>query len=359
MDEDYDWLTKIIDPDAANGHRSDQEEFMEEPCFFDESQDQEEADDQSLDLSNSSIIDCNGSDCDSIDEDINSKLSYLTEKRVLLKRASDFMKREEIYDASTSKNLQKDNPAPIWTEAKEMLSLLNRRNTSAFGRTKVVSFTPQSWHKKREAKATLRGRRALINNSTVSNINSKDFKIQAPTEKSLFCEGKSDFVHALHKMQTDSTAQTNIENKPRLMALSNDINVDSIGLVNETSIPTGIPLEEALIITDVPQVIAQATAPYTVIHANRSFMNFADMSFSEVFARSIDEFVKFEKTSLPDAISSLHQSNAVLALIGSKTCEAKLSPVAGSYILIQVSRQNLLNQAAFTHELNHMIATFG
>ena len=68
---------------------------------------------------------------DSDSEDLDSQISFLREKQMLLKRASAVMKEQEAYDAKMARKIL-GGPflvgSPIWSEAKQVLDDLEGRN---------------------------------------------------------------------------------------------------------------------------------------------------------------------------------------------------------------------------------------
>ena len=76
---------------------------------------------------------------DTDDEDIDSQISFLREKQMLLKRASAAMKQQEAYDAKMARKMMVgtySSGAPIWLEAKRVLDDLEGRND---GKTEIRS----------------------------------------------------------------------------------------------------------------------------------------------------------------------------------------------------------------------------
>jgi len=51
-------------------------------------------------------------------------------------------------------------------------------------------------------------------------------------------------------------------------------------------------IEDALAITDRPQIISQASSPFLAIHANRAFFYLSGLSTEDVVGKSVEEIVE-------------------------------------------------------------------
>lgn len=211
-----------------------------------------------------------GDDCSDSDDDdtINKRLAFLTEKRHLLQRASYIMKEEELYDASVARcgDTTHANPAPIWAEAKEVMALLKRRNTGGYvprPRGKMVSFAPQSWQKARQVRSSMKrtstGRQSKINLGTVKRISAKEYQVSSSVASkypAVHLEDGNWVVKAMQSMNHYNSISTASPPGRRINATADSMKtlpIDSLFPSPRPSKPSGMSMEEALTITNVPQ----------------------------------------------------------------------------------------------------------
>ena len=238
-------------------------------------------------------------------------IAFLQQKRHLLKRAADHMKREGVYDASiarTAINLMSLEDPEIWIEAKRVLRVLALREDGEenilISPQQVLSSTPHlSSSPKMEDPPRKRRKVQKIDVSSVRHVQadayaavhlvSSDEDISKKAE-SLYADGPW-MADALRQMEGDYTSAAS--NSPRKQGASIsskwEIQLDprvGVCLTSENSEfpPTFINLADALAITEVPQLLAQATHPFSVVHANRAFFSESGLTPGNVFGHGVE-----------------------------------------------------------------------
>jgi len=253
------------------------------------------------------------SEGDSEDEDGNAfTIAFLQQKRRLLKRAADFMKREDVYDASiaqTAINLMSLEDPEIWIEAKRVLRVLAGRDNDG-----NVDTCPDPLNSSGCIPCLINideptAKKSKIDTSSVIRVQSVDFHpedqsnrtgddIKPYTLKTLHTDGPW-MADALCQMECDSSSSDRITTRPKESPSTTtrykwEIQLDLNSGVNVSLKTLGSPeagcinLEEALAITSVPQLLAQSSHPFSVVHANRAFFAGSGLSPSTVFGYSVE-----------------------------------------------------------------------
>jgi len=270
-------------------------------------------------------------------ESVSSRIGFLREKQQLLKRASDHFAREDVYNAfnavndAQSSSLISDE-SPIWKEARQFLkesetarsvsssvesgdsdSDSNNNNKTGGGTATVVSSSLSS------STGPSRGLPFVTNNkkrssdmaidtSQVDRITSKAYEREEENSNS-----SSDKLPSTPSLQMMSTVnmmfrQGNWMAQALVMSSStagpsassntaaegnnswevvSDPRTSSLGLVpphDHSSLllsdSTSVTLQEAMEITDTPQLVAQSMPPFAVVSANKAFLQLAGLPSS-------------------------------------------------------------------------------
>lgn len=200
------------------------------------------------------IYDDNDDDC------LKSNLMFLDEKRDILKRVSDLMDSNDIYDASIAKNEDSASDSALFDEAKEIIATLSRKTIVS----RKVSFAPSTKTlEKRKALRNSPRKKARIDISSVKQVSSKAYNTVIENDKVY----DDNWMHALEKINNDVIA----EKDQKLVIASNgsgalDCNIDEKSSTLQELLSTinniagksdsrcNTTMEDALAITDQPRL---------------------------------------------------------------------------------------------------------
>ena len=200
---------------------------------------------------------------DDEDEDIEANLQFLNEKCEILKRFSEVMQAEELYDASIAKNIPKSDMSPIWKEAKKISESLSKKK-----RGRRVACAPSVKQTDKALKQSPR-KKARIDITSVSCVSSKSYmKAQKECTKTAFVnEDGSWMAKAFQQIREESAepapqnsfgATSRKDNTTGSIYLDSleqhlpgRVSVDEDGMNNRDSI--GTTMEDALCITNTAQ----------------------------------------------------------------------------------------------------------
>jgi hypothetical protein len=191
-------------------------------------------------------------------DDEEFELTFLIEKRNILKRYCDVLKSSEYYDASIAKNPLPEIPNPIWNEAKEMMKEMFEVSDSPKAVTPPPIVPPVRVSK-----------RPRIDISNVSRIDSKAYtnaagnihaslgSIKDDNSKfSIFCDSKS----MVKSLQDLSTVETQTSSSGGIVTREcGEFQLDPlVGMATCTleamkEMRPSIAIEDALMITDIAQ----------------------------------------------------------------------------------------------------------
>jgi hypothetical protein len=221
-------------------------------------------------------------------EDMEEMIEFIGLKRRILKGASMFLfDHEDAYNASTARttsHTMKPNElqGSLWTQAKGIVSqkaLLQprkgvKRGGLGFARAskKIVKPNP------RDPKIDL---------NEVGHVDATQFDVENPRKESedyrmsklsdvTFFRGQwmtQGLVRSSNSFFCDMHSNQE-QNRWKVIA---DPLTCSLGLVPPASVDMkhGISIEDALLISDEPRILTQATPPFCVLYANKAFMIFA------------------------------------------------------------------------------------
>jgi hypothetical protein len=298
------------------------------------------------------------SEGDSEDEDGNAfTIAFLQQKRRLLKRAADFMKREDVYDASIAKtaiSLMSLEDPEIWIEAKHVLRVLaSRDNGGTVANTcphplmsssgcipsSIKIDEPTAKKRKIDTSGVIRVQSVDYHPEAQSSIAGDDIK--GGTPKTLYTDGPW-MANALRQMECDSSSSdwslTSPKESPSPITTRCkwEMQLDLNRGVYLSSEPLESPeagcikLEEALTITSVPQLLAQSSHPFSVVHANRAFFAGSGLSPSTVFGYNVETVLN---------------AASVVATTQGYSCRIEVQPVCSresitTHVLFQLVREN-------------------
>ena len=191
-------------------------------------------------------------------DDEEFELTFLIEKRNILKRYCDVLKSSEYYDASIAKNPLPEVPNPIWNEAKEMMKEMFEVSDGP----KVVTSPPI-------VPPVRASKRPRIDISNVSRIDSKAYTNAAGnilaslgsikddhTKFTIFCDSKS-MVESLQELSSGekrtSSSGGNVTSEYGEFKLDPLVGIATCTLEAMKEICPRITMEDALMITDTAQ----------------------------------------------------------------------------------------------------------
>ena len=238
-------------------------------------------------------------------------IAFLQQKRHLLKRAADFMKREDIYDASIAKtamNLMSLEDPEIWIEAKQVLRILAGQSC---GENKEGLVIPQHVLSSTQCVSTSRRsepplKKHKIDVSSVRHVPSGDYcpvhfvvssdrTMDGVPATSLYTDGPwmADALRQMMEGRFSCTDSSSIQRSMLSRSSTWDLQLDpnlGICLTSEHSESNAgwMNLADALANTDVPQLLAQSIHPFSVVHANRSFFTESGLSPCNVFGHNVE-----------------------------------------------------------------------
>mmetsp|Transcript_17484 Transcript_17484/g.26543 ORF Transcript_17484/g.26543 Transcript_17484/m.26543 type:complete len:258 (+) Transcript_17484:75-848(+) len=191
-------------------------------------------------------------------DDIESNLTFLDEKRDILKRVSDLLDSNDIYDASIAKNEDLGSNSELFDEAKEIIAALSRKTTVP----RKVTFAPSTKTlEKRKALRNSPRKKARIDISSVEQVSSKSYNAVAEKERPY----DDNWMFSLQKIHNDmfeggerhaitSTGPDALEH--HIGEKNATLNQLLLSLNNVKEIPESrsySTIEDALAITDQPQ----------------------------------------------------------------------------------------------------------
>jgi len=338
--------------------------------------------------------DCNEDEDDEEEEDLESSLLFLDQKRGILKRVCDLMFSNEMYDASVARESSQieEEDSEIFTEAKDLIAALNRKTndtTVSCPKKRKVTFhvtnTPKTMEKRKKLR-TLQRNKSRIDISSVNRINSElysqsEYNTNTLSSSSEIPYDDTKWSLTLEQIHRDLN-NTNEEEQQRqqsrdseflnkILSERNSIfqqissTAAEIRAAREMQSNYSTTIEDALAITDRPQIISQASSPFLAIHANRAFFNLSGLSTEDVVGKSVEEIVetKSEDCCMRDillAASSLRQDNTELdsksngklnndnaiIILGGMNCQFRVKPISSnsdrgkqtfSHLMVQIS----------------------
>eukprot|EP00547_Thalassionema_nitzschioides_P000296 CAMPEP_0194217874 /NCGR_PEP_ID=MMETSP0156-20130528/22434_1 /TAXON_ID=33649 /ORGANISM="Thalassionema nitzschioides, Strain L26-B" /LENGTH=346 /DNA_ID=CAMNT_0038947027 /DNA_START=1 /DNA_END=1041 /DNA_ORIENTATION=- len=312
------------------------------------------------------IYDDNDDDC------LKSNLMFLDEKRDILKRVSDLLDSNDIYDASIAKNTDPAGDSALFDEAKEIIATLSRKTIVP----RKVSFAPSTKTlEKRKALRNSPRKKARIDISSVEQVSSKTYNTATEKEKTY----DDNWMHALEKINNDMVT----EGDQKLLIASDssgalECNIDERGstllqllsAINNTAGSSDsrcyTTMEDALAITDQPQIISQSSHPFLSFHANKAFFALSGMSAKDFVAKPIEDIIG---SNCNDGIENVllaalnnesytiqSTSNVFHATFGEVKCQIQVKPLSStedsvSYLMIQINPSNIYEDA---QQRNHV-----
>lgn len=191
-------------------------------------------------------------------DNIESNLTFLDEKRDILKRVSDLLDSNDIYDASIAKNEDLGSNSELFDEAKEIIAALSRKTTAP---RKVTFATSTKTLEKRKALRNSPRKKARIDISSVEQVSSKSYNAVVEKERpyddkwmfslqnihnDMFAGGER---HTITSIGPDALEHHIGETNATLNQLLSSLN-NVKGIPKSRSYST---MEDALAITDQPQ----------------------------------------------------------------------------------------------------------
>ena len=268
-------------------------------------------------------------------ESVSSRIGFLREKQQLLKRASDHFAREDVYNAFNAVNDAQSSlisdESPIWKEARQFLlkesetarsvsssvesgdsdSDTNNNKTGGGTATVVSSSVSASSCPTRGLPFVTHNKKRssdmVIDTSQVHRITSKAYEHEEENNSS--SSHKLPSTPSLQMMSTvnmvfrqgnwmaqalvmssstaGSSASCHAAEGNNSWEVVSDPRTSSLGLVpphDHSSLllsdSTSVTLQEAMEITDTPQLVAQSMPPFAVVSANKAFLQLAGLPSS-------------------------------------------------------------------------------
>lgn len=108
----------------------------------------------------------------------------------------------------------------------------------------------------------------------------------------------------------------------------------------------------SLTISTFHRILSQGRPPFLVVHANKAFFGFSELSSKDVIGKPVEEVIKMGKNT--DDLRSLanyaspKKPGFTNGTLGDKTCQIQVQPVATpagsmSHVLVQVQSQSSFN----------------
>ncbi|CAJ1955705.1 unnamed protein product [Cylindrotheca closterium] len=281
-------------------------------------------------------------------DDIESRISFLHQKQLLLERAMKALRREEMYTASIAKFVtEKVHPStiisPLWEEARTTLKSFNRDEDA-------ISTTSSKGSKRKETECREESsKRIKIDISTVSRIvSSADALIGTPAPVAV-SEDEADEAEP-YPVQGKWMAKSFLRHhKPSYdvskfdnWKIKRDPFVGSIVMPpSPTPFLQETELKDALAFTSTPQLITSAVPPFNIVHANAAFAMLSGRS--NTVGSSVESIFEVDDV-VESSADSQHTFPNQIRLNG-KTCQIELTPILDraqkskggvSHLLLQV-----------------------
>ena len=310
---------------------------------------------------------------------IETELNFLQEKANILKRVVMEMKHEQSYDASKAlqivKQSEQEPAASIWTEARQVLdimdnepddvcvgaaarkaimgvfngdskhfSILNRSpvNTTATSEQIAASSTA-------EAETERAAKRPRIDTRSVLRLTSKDVFSECLLPPS-FPTSKPKELPFLPSGLWKATLSSSF---PRLACTKTNWKVIADPNYGASVVPpsdskqtsileNAIPMQDALNFTPIPQVVALASPPYSIVHANQAFC--ARSANNCTVGKPMDSILQVVSTSKePDERKRCKSVRGRLLIPGGgrdNDCQLAVTPIKNrigiSHLLVEV-----------------------
>jgi len=305
-----------------------------------------------------------GLNFDDDDDGTPQKIYFLRDKGDVLQRASLLLSEERSLDKLVTQRMlksgRKEPEAPIWGEAKHMLSLLNRRNIGG----PCVSFAPlppltTSSSLKRARRAPMSdeqpGKKSRIDTSRVTHVKSSDHRKDANGAAATYEESmwQTDVLRDFNMASEDPDQSTNACN--RLSSMPMDSILDSIQRQVQESREEpnaehrpGVCLEEALLITDKPMLLAKSVAPFSVVHTNGAFMNLSGLRPEALVGKPVESVILSGSSYVNSAMNELQPNKTINASIQDRDCKIRAVPVCAggeksvSHLLVTIETDGKL-----------------
>ncbi|GKY90803.1 hypothetical protein MPSEU_000053100 [Mayamaea pseudoterrestris] len=337
--------------------------------------------------SGSDFESCTGSSSE--DEGIDETISFLHAKQSLLQRAFQILREEEAFNAANaikeqitigvSKKKQNRNATAtatidhrssspqspsdlsfssdpdekdIWTEAREFLiSILSPEDTPS---SLLLLTTPQQ-----RAAATKRKRclpnpsHPLIDTSNVQKVNAASFVEETPCQDTQFVTTLPSTVFG--KGQWMARALLWGEPCQRFGIDCSwlkfyDPYTCSAGLIapKQMSMRHAIDLHDAMVVTNEPRLLTQATPPFCVVHVNRAFLKLAGVGDcvptpDTMVGRPVESFFQVTQVVGPPEDKQQNYLESILAFENDTrlTCRIKVVPVMDRLKRRKLSQHNI------------------
>jgi hypothetical protein len=109
--------------------------------------------------------------------------------------------------------------------------------------------------------------------------------------------------------------------------------------------------------TALNRLISQACPPFLVVHANKAFFAFSELTSQDVIGKPVEEIVQVYTKDVKDMISestSKHVKEPGFAngMLGTKRCQVQVKPVANqslSHVLVQIHEEGSLDLVVFNN----------
>ncbi|KAI2496703.1 hypothetical protein MHU86_17799 [Fragilaria crotonensis] len=286
-------------------------------------------------------------------DDDDFDLTFLTEKRNILKRYCEALHATECYHASIAKNPPPDVSHAIWDEAREIMEELfdgtECKKTMSLPTIELrapVAKRPRidiSNVTRIDASACKNGA-GNIHATLTSTIEQQsnafaffDSKCMVKTFQHLSSLGSSshDAENAAGGCTTSIEVRdrSNIECHPTLV-------IPSFVPRKFNEVCKGTSMEEALRFTDISQLVCQSISPFAIIHANRAFFTYSGLSPQDVIGKPIDAIILVKDVN--DVINEskrVSDPDFATGMLGNKSCQVQFKPVAShcmSHLLVQI-----------------------
>jgi hypothetical protein len=303
-----------------------------------------------------SVFQYDGSDED--DDDISSRIEFLREKQVIMKRAAEVLAQEEYYEAATAVWTSKQppsRPSAMRREAMSVLRSMGHRSKSSWNRADGRTNRRKDSRKRKSPKDP------AIDFSSVQRLPAAKFsRLETVTTKgekimSLLSSFPIGIFHQGQWMAKalvwSAPVQSREQGSDDRWKVVSDPSTYSLGLMppRGISMKNTVDIQQAISISDEAHIVTQATPPFCVVYVNKAFLLIAGYDSTEtIIGTPVESMLQVPQDSFKDqpnedkgdSSSFLH---GVLRLGLSKACQIRISPV------VDQTRQDVSSSEASKH----------
>jgi len=276
----------------------------------------------------------------STEESVSSMINFLREKQSLLQRASEHFAREEAYNAFNAVYDSKVTTASsmkesaVWSEAKKFLKEeasgvspsesaasesgdseddgKNKRKRSFMTVTSTLAPSPTGGASVVILKSSPSPCSKEIDTSQVKHITSKAFEEESKQATPSLCRfntvdvmfRQGNWMAKALLMSTSNSGSASSAEESSSGKVNKDWEVISdpqtcaLGLLppRDISLHDSVTLQDAMAITTEPQLVTQATYPFTVVSANKAFCQLAGiLSTNKIIGQPIESILQLSQ----------------------------------------------------------------